>query len=318
VLSGPLEDVLQTWKPFESPFETVRRGVSVEWEWVPDRTKRSFRPLHIRPQVFGRRTVIWYGMAKRKGSDDKPIPIIIKASWLLVELQGHELNVVERLDGSRDALTNQDACASLTHNEAGGDSRSVSTPDDISVRERILTTHEVQQYINELDPEVIQSIPKPLGLVMQQTPLNTFFRRDHNTPASIPRLVFTPIALNQPQGEVIDDDTFTKQLFRYLGDTYQALFFASLHGVHHRDANLGNTMSWCPESGRRISMLIDFGNATIFGNRRNTQSDSLEEVQDACRSANQMYWCHTIATAQEAIDAHKGSSDVDSIAELKG
>lgn len=317
VLSGPLEDVLQTWKPSESPFETVHRGVSAEWEWVPDRTRRSFRPLHIRPQVFGRRTVIWYGMAKRKGSDDKPIPVIIKANWLPVELQGHELNVVERLDGSGDALTSQGACASLAQIEAGGDSNSVSTSDDISGRERVLTMHEVQGYIDGLDEEVKRSVPKPLGLVVQQTPLNTFFRRDHNTPDSIPRLVFTPIALNQPPGEVIDDATSTKQLFRYLGDTYQALFFASLHGVHHRDANLGNTMSWCSDSGRRISMLIDFGNATILGNRRNTQSDSLEEVQDACRSANQMYWCHAIATAQEDIDSYKGQSNAKSTAELQ-
>lgn len=186
--------------------------------------------------------------------------------------------------------------------DRGGATKTFAS-DDEDHAERILNEDEIRFYLSEIDQQVVQAIPQSLGMVHQQTPLTTFTTGDDGLQDGQvhprPRLVFTSIAIKQPEGEVITAGSSITQLWRYLGDTYQALFFASLRGVHHRDANLGNIMAWSPTDERKVGMLIDYGNASIEGSRR---SDTLEDVQDACRSANQMYWCSLVATAMRTLE----------------
>jgi hypothetical protein len=249
--------------------------------------------------------VIWAGRVKRKDwGDEKAIPVIIKASWLPVERREHELDVIDKLNNvGRLQPVQLDNDVIVDPSDRGGATKT-SASDDEDHAERILNEDEIRFYLSELDYEVIQAILQSLGMVHQQTPLMTFTTgqdglQDGHARLQ-PGLVFTPIAIKQPEGEVITAGS-SMTFWRYLGDTYQALFLASLRGVHHRDANLGNMMSCSPTDGRKFGMLIDYGNAILEGAH---SSDTLEDVQDACRSANQMYRCSDLAIAMCTSQNH--------------
>jgi hypothetical protein len=299
VLSGPLDQVMEIWQPSDGGFTTERASAVEQWEWVKDNDGTPFKAIYTRPQLFGRRSVIFHGMARRRYTKEKPVSMMLKCVWLLSDLETHELDILDKLNNPPVAFTVQDGAETLMNTDES--LRDGDSDRPAKAKERCLNQAEIDAYMSIIDPEVKKAIPKACGVVEFKRKLVTLLGnpRELTGDKSKSRLHFTCIAIEQDLLTRIDEKTSVLELWNMLGHVYQGLFYASLHGVHHRDANMGNMMIRTV-SGRKYGALLDFGNSTLSGDRwYASHPDAIEQLEDACRSANSTYWCCAVATANE-------------------
>lgn len=265
----------------EAPFHDLwipdRRGVTVRpldqeatqsWTWTDHES--PYKYLCIRQALFDSRTVVFAGKAKREHSDDEEEEeIFLKSWWSFPDLEAHELRMLY-------ILHSED---SLDRTLAGIHLSSDTVADPVASR--------------EVDPRLIESLPKGLGTVVDE-------RVDRTTWATQPLLhcpeneVFTIciMATSGPRGqrmptqatqELIVDGKRIVLGLRHFGQILlgvcESLWYAASKGIHCRDINLGNILwIWIektpgdPTSGRAIGYLIDFGNARHLNNPRRPEA----------------------------------------------
>jgi hypothetical protein len=163
VLSGPLDQVMEIWQPSDDGFTTERASAVEQWEWVKDNDGTPFQAIYTRPQLFGRRSVIFHGMARRRYTNEKPVSMMLKCVWLLSDLETHELDILDKLNNPPVAFTVQDGAETLMNTDESlrdGDSDSPA-----KAKERCLNQAEIDAYMSIIDPEVKQAIPKACGVV---------------------------------------------------------------------------------------------------------------------------------------------------------
>lgn len=286
-LVGPLNDVLTTFEPPKDRFSVKPPGEHskpVEYEWITDPDSKVGNPwkvLENRPHLWGRRTVVIGGQVRKTGKIDPPQPMTMKFTWLPEYLVEYEQTILNKLETA------------------------IRYPDSAS--------EYLQEAITKVDPRVLKSRPRPIGMLVgidmctSEAPMDIAVE-DGERPESLKThscLVLSAMCTINPHGHRIDNRSSLseKQRLQILAHTFEALWIAACADIHYRDVNAGNILyEILSELGSEgltplVGYLIDYGNARILDQRRiytrfpesGPETGNVQLRLDDARSANILF-----------------------------
>jgi len=350
-LLGPINDVLQTWKPplerFRTRLPAKRSNDSTEetekpeshpadgdftvlndrklssdasmygesssnqfdggkepaaikhWEWLSEGYKELWWQDKL---LFGRRTTLWEGkirpvdvrktvthaaLAAEKEGQTTPQPSLdchIKATYLPPGLAEHEHEMLVCLNPD------------------------VPLPEDSEFKELDQQTKD----------EILQNIPRSLGLVEFETPDNittrvlpASVRVDDLQRPDLTHLRLVVLAIQGPIGNTLEprsDNLTLADVCEIYQGVFGQLWYGAEKGVHFRDVSPGNILWKLLPDGRKVGFLIDYGNAR-FENERRDKSLSADTGKGVCeddlRSGTPHFLCVAVLDAAKALDAYR-------------
>lgn len=301
---GLPDRVLPRWEP-SSPMKMTRTSgegkgelqSSEDLQWRPKPSSNGGSVgnglLDARLEPIGNRTAVWAGELV----PDKavPIPVIIKACWLIQGLAAVEYNVLDYL-------------------ERPTRSKAFPRPTEPVYRKKWVKAIPDREFIRG-------NIPKLYGKVKFTSDEERLLGPSVN--ASVPPIEARPepfpvilsIIIMKGRPAIVLSSISrltTRQLIRIFIDVVKILQYVSCHGVHYRDLNLGNIMvvPTYTSSNELIyrGVLVDFGNAVYAGTRR-LAATSIEAQAAACdddgRSANAYFMSSNAHQCQQLAEAYQ-------------
>lgn len=268
------DSVVRQWVPPSMVEVTVPGKSKPEtWEWTEGRCK----VVHVRPEIWGSRTVIFGGPARLASSPDTDSTIAALSKRL------------ERLD--------------LDGTQSGDRITMVKC----SLLPEHLLEHELQmqEHIAHLKGTPRPIGPLPLDIPAAEPP-------SHRRKAEPRRL--HALAYQHGLGYEIPDEMSEKDLCKIFYELTDELRRYSDAGAHYRDLNTGNVLYQRKAKGQPPRLLlVDHGNMRLDGQRRGSREPGrvFDIAEEDARSANPMFLPSSMYYVENAIDVLTSGQDVE-------